>query len=74
MPTPADIHFFEQLHARAIDIARIVVSYRRELVDGGWSNEDAWASAQRLEKRLWDAEIMPVLWALDDEGPEPVDP
>ena len=69
MRHPADIHWSEQMQARARDIAVIAATYYREMLMYGVPREEAWASAKALETTLWQDRIFDPdqAWALHAE-------
>lgn len=54
---PDDIHWTEQMQARASDIANIVGSYHAGLIRAGAPQIVAWDMAGELERRLWRTRI-----------------
>ena len=57
MYDPADLHWAEQMQARARDIGKIVGTYHEGLIEQGVPKPEAWALAQRMEQRLWQGRI-----------------
>ena len=53
----ADLHWAEQMQARARDIGNVVGAYHEGLTQQGVPEPEAWALAQKLEQRLWEERI-----------------
>jgi len=51
-PDPRTVHILEQLTGLTGDVAKAVETYRRQLVEEGMPEPEAWALAQKLEERL----------------------
>lgn len=49
---PRITHALDQLSGLTGDVSRAVATYKRQLIDEGMSEAEAWALAQKLEERL----------------------
>lgn len=52
MMDPRIVHALEQLTGLTGDVAKSVAIYKRQLIEEGMSEAEAWALAQKLEVRL----------------------